>query len=762
MKIRFLTVTCLGLVFCQSSGVWGQVATARPPLPNYDKRATAPAPLAANVSTNAQQEQAAAALKARVPSARVTKDRLLGTPSLVGATRGFLTGPEGSGGAVSRAFLEAVPPDDPHRVIKAFLNEHSALFGHDAGALKSARVQRDYVTEHNGLRTVIWEQTMDDIPVFEGLLVGHVTRNGELVSISSRFVPDVAKAADAGTPNRKSLAASPAISVAKAIAIAASNIGADVAEDSVTVVEPPQGAEKRQTVKSGSLFGPAWAQLVWLPMSRDSMRLCWRVILTTRPQMERYSILLDAETGEVLVRHGMTEHIQPATYNVYTSDSPSPFSPGWQTPSSGQPPTVSRSLVTLSALDTNASPAGWIPDGTNQPTSGNNVDAFLWRSGTTIDQNGNPAPDVPQPTSDTNRVFDFPLNLAQDPTAYESASTVQLFYRANWYHDRLYQLGFTEAAGNFQSTNFGRGGFGNDPVVCLVQYAADLGVADNSFFSSSPDGFAGYCAMFVFSGPTPQRDGALDQEVVCHELTHGLSTRLVGGGVGIYQLQTEGMGEGWSDFYSLCLLSEASDNVNACYAEGGYASYFIYGIFYNFTQNYYYGIRRYPYTTDMSKNPLTFKDIDPGQADPHFGVPINPIFGGGDPAEVHNQGEVWCVTLREVWARLVTKAGWAAGNQLALQLVTDGMKLAPPNPTFLEARDAIIEADQVDTGGDNYVELWTAFAKRGMGFGAQASTSDTTIGVVENYDLPPNAIPDGILEVNVNPPTATVDRKSVV
>ena len=748
MKNRLLMVASLGLFFCQLPAASGVNSPAKPALPNYDKRTQAPS--APALAANPRQEQAAALLKTRVPNLSISQDQILGTPGLVSASRGFLTGPDGDGKGLGRAYLEALPANEPHRVIKAFLNEHSALFGHDANALKSARVKRDYVTKHNGLRTTVWEQTLDDILVFEGLLVGHVTRDGELVSISSHFVPDVAKAADGGTPNRKSLMAGPKISAAKAVVNAASNIGAEVEESSVAVVESPQGAEKRQAVEAGNLRGKVWAQLVWLPMNRDAMRLCWRVILSAGPRPEFYAVLVDAQTGEVLVRHCLTAHISPATYNVYTSDSPSPFSPSWSTPQSGQPPLTNRVLVTLSALSTNASPAGWVSDGLNPVTTGNNADAFL-------DRDLDFAPDIPRPqATGANRIFNFPLDLTQDPLTYANASTVQLFYRANWYHDRLYDLGFTEAAGNFQEDNFGRGGLGNDPVICLVQAGADIGFTDNSMFATLPDGQNGYCFMFIFTGPAPNRDGSLDQEVVCHEFTHGLSNRLLGGGVGISESQTEGMGEGWSDFYSLCLLSEPTDDVNGNYPEGGYASYLIFGSFYNFTQNYYYGIRRYPYTTDMSKNPLTFKDIDPTQADSHFGIPINPIFGGGDPSEVHNQGEVWCVTLREVWASLVTKLGWTNGNQLTLQLVTDGLKLAPANATFLEARNAIIQADQVDTGGDNYVELWTAFAKRGMGAGAQCPTSDTTVGVVEGYDLPADAIPDGILEVNVTPPSSSV------
>src|SRR5205814_4424249 len=142
---------------------------------------------------------------------------------------------------------------------------------------------------------------------------------------------------------------------------------------------------------------------------------------------------------------------------VYTSDSPSPFSPGWSTISSNQPPFIKRDSVTIDALDATASPNGWSAD-TDNTTTGNNVDAF-------VDRNFDLSPDVPRPLGiTTNRIFNFPVFLNQDPGTYGAGSTVQLFWRANWYHDRLYQLGFTEAAGNYQTTNFSRGGLANDAV----------------------------------------------------------------------------------------------------------------------------------------------------------------------------------------------------------------------------------------------------------------------------------------------------------
>ena len=381
-----------------------------------------------------------------------------------------------------------------------------------------------------------------------------------------------------------------------------------------------------------------------------------------------------------------------------------------------------RTLVTLSALDTTASPNGWINDGVTE-TNGNNVDAHL-------DLDNNNLPDTPRPQGSglNNRVFDFPLDLTQAPSTYRDASVTQLFYWCNWMHDKLYQLGFNEASGNFQVDNFGRGGSGNDAVQADAQ---DGGGTDNANFSTPPDGNAPRMQMYVFSGPTPDRDGSFDAPVVLHEYAHGLSNRLVGGGAGIFTQASQGMGEGWSDFYSLALLTKETDDVNGNYVEGGYATLGYKGL----TQNYYFGIRRYPYTTDMTKNPLTFRDIDPTQASLHSGVPRNPVIPTS-ASEVHNSGEVWCVALWEARANLIAKFGFAVGNQLTLQLVTDGMKLSPANPNFLQARDAILQADLVNNAGANRSELWAAFAKRGMGASATAPSSTTTTGVVESFDLP--------------------------
>ena len=714
------------LLLCAANS-WAFQATERKALPDLDKRQ---ARGDAQKAWPAERAGALRVLQARVPGAKVDFEPVTGSPRMVSVSGGFLTGRDGKGAAISATNLAGFGQADPHRVTKAFLKEHRALFGHGPEALDQARVARDYTTPHNGMRTVVWEQQVDDLPVFRAVLLSHTTSKGELISISDQFVSDADVKVARGNPKRAAFLAAPSISARQALATAAQGVGEELASEKAAVAgNVAAGAEQRQKLIAPGLSGESEAKLIWVPTDQDALRLCWDIVLTSRQRGEMFRVLVDAATGEVLVRQCLTKYISAASYRVFTSDSPSPFSPGHSTPLTNQPPIVPRTLVTLPALNTNASPNGWIDDGVNE-TRGNNADAHT-------DRNADNSPDLPRPQGSPFRVFDFPMDLAaQDPTNYAAASVVQLFYVCNWMHDRLYELGFTEAAGNFQVNNFGRGGFGNDAVQAD---AMDGSGTDNANMSTPPDGSAPRMQMYVFTQMTPRRDGDLDTEIVLHEYTHGLSWRLVGGGQALGTSQSDGMGEGWSDWYGLTLLSEPGDNVNGCYAAGAYASHRLGGS--TDLQNYYFGIRRYPYTTDLTKNPLTFKDIDPAQADncssgaPYHTTLFGPCSTGGAD-EVHGQGEVWCVTLWDARASLIAKYGWAVGNQLILQLVTDGMKLTPPEPNFLQARDGILLADQINNGGANLPELWAAFARRGLGFSATSPASTTTAGVRESFDVP--------------------------
>jgi hypothetical protein len=293
-----------------------------------------------------------------------------------------------------------------------------------------------------------------------------------LVRVSSGFLPDVQSAAGLTLTNRLRLAIAPPVSARQAVANALTNLGERVTvEDVRSSASPSPTPQRKEAFTASPLARPSCAVLVWLPMNRWAIRLCWSVSFITRATREDFRSLVDAQTGEVLVRHTVSSGATDATYRVYVGDSPAPMTPGLQSPSTAQPAVVDRQLLVLPALSAVASPSGWIPYGQNQ-TAGNNVIACS--NPDAQDPRFGPLPDSPQ--GSPPRVFDFPLNLSEDPSNYTNASVANLFYWCNWAHDRLYELGFTEAAGNWQTEN--SVGAGRKAMPCLpMPSTARRGVA---------------------------------------------------------------------------------------------------------------------------------------------------------------------------------------------------------------------------------------------------------------------------------------------
>jgi len=179
------------------------------------------------------------------------------------------------------------------------------------------------------------------------------------------------------------------------------------------------------------------------------------------------------------------------------------------------------------------------------------------------------------------------------------------------------------------------------------------------------------------------------------------------------------------------MTSQSTDDfAGGVFAVGGWTD-----LMSGFCDNYYFSIRRYPYTADMTKNPLTFKHISDGVVLP-AGPTISPIAGGPNN-EVHNAGEVWCAILWEVFVNLVAKHQHEEAEKRMLAYVVGGLKLTPPSPTFTQARDGIITAASVLDPGD-LPEVWAGFAKRGMGVSAVSppATSSSLSGVVESFNVP--------------------------
>ncbi|KAJ3529410.1 hypothetical protein NMY22_g9002 [Coprinellus aureogranulatus] len=167
-------------------------------------------------------------------------------------------------------------------------------------------------------------------------------------------------------------------------------------------------------------------------------------------------------------------------------------------------------------------------------TSGNNVVAFR---GQTVAQQ-----------SAANQVFSAEYNDNQDPTTANNiaAATTNAFYIINTMHDIAYRYGFTEDAFNFQVNNLGNGGRQNDRVEISVQ---DASGTNNANFATPPDGQPGQCRMFIWTLTNPNRDGTMENDIIIHEFTHGITNRMTGGGSGrcLQTLESGGLGEGWGD-----------------------------------------------------------------------------------------------------------------------------------------------------------------------------------------------------------------------
>lgn len=235
-----------------------------------------------------------------------------------------------------------------------------------------------------------------------------------------------------------------------------------------------------------------------------------------------------------------------------------------------------------------------------------------------------------------------------------------------------------------------------------------------------------------------RRAGELDNTIVAHEWGHYLSNRLISDAAGLTNNQGRSMGEGWGDTISMLLMVRDGDqqlpaNANfggvyaaAIYAMGGPA----------FLDASYFGIRRYPYSTDLTKNPLTFRHIENGVA-----LPSGPprASGGASNAEVHNSGELWAVTLWECYAALLQATPRLTFDQARdrfMRYLVAGLKLTPAQPTFTEARDAMLAAAAANDVMD-FQLFAAAFAKRGLGLRAVAPGRSSTnhSGVVEDFTV---------------------------
>jgi subtilase family serine protease len=660
-----LFATALGLLLPATLLAQQQPGAGDRVLPNFDSRLTIPRQAAARLDTQAAVEQL------RGESGPDAQTRL----GADGSVRTLAA----HGRPLTPRALEA-----PEDVARRFLARHARAFGLDPADLAGLTAGAASSRGASGLVAVDLRQFVQGIRVFGADVRVYLTPAGEIVRVTS-------SAARGG-------AAAPAVTLTpeQAARIAAADIRPELEAPS-RVLRGSDGLDRRTMLHRGGFAADVEAALVWFP-AQGSLHLAWQVLVEPPGFAQKYDVLIDAATGELLYRRNRVLYTQ-GSGRVLQSDTTrardarlADEHPAGATASgpgdapNGCPPLTNH--ITRS-LTTPFRDPSTVLFGTGR-LEGNNAHVFRGADGVDAVSGTTQA--------DGSRLFDFPFGSA-------GSAETHLFFAVNFLHDFFYDLGFDEASGNFQQDNLGRGGAGGDSLHALAR--ADG--RNNASFEPRPEGESPIMSMFLFDGEgcwssdvdddgLADLDGDFDSDIVIHEFHHGVSWRLNPEFTGV---EADAMGEGGGDFFAYSINGDTR-----------LAEYAVPGV----------GIREV--------NGRTY-----GSWWCWYGLLCEP----------HDNGEIWADVLwdlRERFRADLVDGSEATAVRHAHVVYLEGLRLSPPSPTMLDMRDAMLQADALlrpsgGAGGSaNYCRIWEVFALRGLGSAALDTNDTGDLTVVENSSMP--------------------------
>lgn len=635
----------------------------------------------------------------------VDLDPVTGTPRLVARLDGFLTEPRAG---------------DAPALVLGYVREHEGVFGLDEEDLAGLRLVRDE-TDAFGVRHLLWTQEAGGVRAYANDLRASVAADGRILTVSGSPIPDLE--VPTGTP----------VGGAEAVATALRDAG----HPPVRAPRPlasPRGAARRARYAGGHS-----AELVLVATPRG-VRLAWRVTADADSD-EVYTALVDARSGDVIRSDNKVEDANA-------------FGEAWEY----YPGAAAGGTETL----VNWTAKGWLPANS---TTLNGPYARVF-----ADLDDDDHVDAGEEATEADSTWDYTLNTETHPEGFcqgaaghpefvatctwnstslaswspnRRQNAAQVFHFVNTFHDHLtddpdiawttrtFENGDKVIAHSDDGAATGKKG------VFLGALMPDVFHVSNANMLTLPDGTSPRMQMYLFTSftgsfttdPTPDANGGDDAAVVYHEYTHGLSNRLItyaDGWGALDAFQSGAMGEAWSDWYAMDYLvakGYAPDTV----APG------------EVILDRYLGSGRHTLRTEGLDCAVgAAAAACPGGASTGTGGytygDMGHVWSG---PEVHADGEIWAQTLWDLRAEV--------GVSDARFLVTEGMRLAPRNPSFLDMRNAILLANQAGVlagRDDNAATIWQVFAVRGMGYFAASEDADDT-DPIQSFDLPPDPA-DGV------------------
>jgi extracellular elastinolytic metalloproteinase len=567
----------------------------------------------------------------------------------------------------------------PEDVALRYVREHRAALGLDAADVNA--LEPPTVSQGGNVTTVRFRQAVDGIPAADSEVRVNLAPDGSVLNV----IGEPAHALDANTT--PTVTAGEAV---RAVQAAAGSFRTTVQSKAA------KGATRATTYSDGTTA----------ELTLDQRRLVWRVTYRSS-SAEVWDAFVDARSGKVRRRVNMVKSDTPASV--------------WENyPMAG-------AAIGGNAVARNLEQNGWLAAGA-QKLLGPNVHAY-----SDIDDN-----DVADASEEVAPPFSILLTtftpassgcLAAKPCTWNQNSpgswnanrrqnAVQAFYFANRFHDWLAAspINFGPSSGSFDA--------GSDPLQLQTDDGASTGPdnnhRDNANMLTLPDGTPPTMQMYLWRPPNYRTvNGGDDASILYHEYTHGLSNRLVtdaGGRGALNSPQAGAMGEGWSDWYAKdFLVSQFAvlDNV-------GVAGDVDMGVYVDATPHQ---IRTQGLDCPVGASPASCPGAGTAGSGGYTYGDFGTIAGG---QEEHADGEIWAETLWDLRG--------AVGSVDARRLITDGMRLSPPEPSFLDERNAILLADQA-AGGGRRAAIWSVFAARGMGY--YASTDLASSVPTQDFSLPP-------------------------